>query len=194
MDELEALHPLTAERIEALVKEVQDGRAEQYRELVLHFQLRLQLFCHRMIGNRAEAEDAVQEVFLKAYRDIGSYEPTVSFSAWLYKIAYRHCLNTIRKRKSQFKLLALIKLQPAATAPLRTEETAQDLLNALDPEDRQLVILKVLEERSFADIAEVTGLRETALRKRYERLRKKLNRHATRKEIFDDRQPVSPRV
>lgn len=192
MDELQALHPLTADRIEALVKDVKDGRTERYRELVLHFQRKLHLYCYRMIGNRGEAEDAVQEVFLKAYRDIASYEPTVSFSAWLYKIAYRHCLNTLRKRKSQVKLLALIELQPSATAPLRTEETAQDLLNALTPEDRQLVILKVLEERSFADIAEVTGLRETALRKRYERLRKKLNRNANRKEIFDDRQPVSP--
>lgn len=193
MDEHEPTRPLTAERIEALVKDVQDGRAERYRELVLHYQRRLQLYCHHMIGNRAEAEDAVQEVFLKAYRDIGRYTPTGSFSAWLYKIAYRHCLNVLRSRKTQVKLLALMKQQPTVSVPLDTEETAQHVLSELNPEDRQLVILKVLEERSFADIAVMTGLRETTLRKRYERIRRKLNRQATRKEIFDD-QPVSPRL
>jgi RNA polymerase sigma-70 factor, ECF subfamily len=192
MDVNEPLQPLSAERIEELVKNVQAGQVEPYRALVLHFQRRLQLYCYHMSGNRTESEDAVQEVFLKAYREIGKYRPTVSFSAWLYKIAYRHCLNILQQRKGQQRLLSLLKLQWTSAPPPRIIETAHDILDGLSAEERQLVILRTLEERSFSEISEITGSNVAALRKKFERIRKKLNQKWIRKEILDDRQSVFP--
>ncbi|GLX70424.1 RNA polymerase sigma factor [Paenibacillus glycanilyticus] len=181
----EPIEPHGAEQIEYLVKAVQAGQVEHYRGIVLHFQRKLHLYCYHMTGDRAESEDIVQEVFLKAFREIGKYRPTVSFSAWLYKIAYRHCLNSLKRHKGQHRLLSLIKLQwPSAPSP-RTAETADHLLTGLSPEDRQLIILRTLEERSFAEIAELTSVNAVALRKKFERIRKKL-RNQTRKEILDE--------
>ncbi|MFC5529356.1 RNA polymerase sigma factor [Cohnella yongneupensis] len=128
MDVNEPLQPLSAERIEALVKDVQGGQAESYRALVLHFQRRMQLYCHHMIGDRTEFEDAVQEIFVKAYREIAKYRPTVSFSAWLYKIAYRHCLNVLKQRQGHQRLLSLMTLQWPSAPPPRTAEAAHDLV------------------------------------------------------------------
>jgi len=192
MDVNESMEPLSAEKIESLVKAVQAGQVEPYRAIVLHFQRRLHLYCYHMVGNRAEAEDIVQEVFLKAYREIGRYRPTVSFSAWLYKIAYRRCLNSLRHRQGQSRLLSLIRMQwPSAPSP-ETVESARSLLTGLSAEERQLVILRTVEERSFADIAELTGSNAAALRKRFERIRKKLNRTSNREEELDERKSVFP--
>lgn len=192
MNANERFQPLNAESIEALVKEVQVGRAESYRALVLHYQRRLHLYCYHMLGNASESEDAVQEVFLKAYREIGKYRPSVSFSAWVYKIAYRHCLNAMRQRKGQQRLISLIKLHLVPPVPQRSDENARDLLDGLSPKERQLVILRTFEERSFAEIAELTGTKATTLRKQFERIRKKLNDSPKRKEFLDDRQSLYP--
>ncbi|WP_082061678.1 RNA polymerase sigma factor [Paenibacillus sp. E194] len=51
-----------------------------------------------MLGNKHEAEDAVQDIFVRAYEKLHLYKPNVLFSSWLYKIAYHYCLNLIRKR------------------------------------------------------------------------------------------------
>lgn len=188
MDANEPIQPLCAEAVEWLVKEVQAGHTESYRALVLHYQRRLHLYCCHMTGNRSEAEDAVQEVFLKAYREIGKYEPTVSFTAWLYKIAYRDCLNRLKQRQGQQRLLSLLKLQwPPSAPPPRSLDAAYNLLDGLSAEERQLVILRVLEERSFAEIAEIAGSNASALRKKFERIRKRLNQFSMRKEILDER-------
>lgn len=64
MDNNEHAEELSAAYIETIVKRVQDGEMEQYRLLVLHFQRRIHIYCYHMIGNEAEAEDAVQEAFI----------------------------------------------------------------------------------------------------------------------------------
>ncbi|ACS99210.1 RNA polymerase sigma factor [Paenibacillus sp. JDR-2] len=186
MDVNESMEPLSADRIENLVKAVQAGQVEPYRAIVLHFQRRLHLYCYYMIGDRAESEDIVQEVFLRAYREIGKYQPTVSFSAWLYKIGYRLCLNALKKHKGQHRLLSLIQQQWLTAPATSSDESADCLLKGLSPEERQLVIFRSLEERSFAEIAELTGSNAAALRKKYERIRKKL-RKQMREEKLDER-------
>ncbi|CAM3252966.1 RNA polymerase sigma factor [Paenibacillus lupini] len=189
---MESIQREFAERIEEWVEEVQKGESEQYRAIVLHFQRRIHLYCFHMLGNPSEAEDAVQEVFLKAYTSIATYKPIISFSAWLYRIAHNHCLNLIKQRKKRLQLYNIIvRLQvhePASHAANLVEE----LLESLSVHDRQLVILKVIEERSFAEISEITGDKEATLRKQFERLRKKIVRSSdwNRKELLDENQAI----
>lgn len=189
MDNNDPNQPLNAEQIEELVKEVQSGKVEPYRLLVLHFQRNLHLYCHHMLGNRMEAEDAVQDVFLQCYRKIDQYRNSASFSAWLYKIAYHHCLNLIKQRKGQQRLLSFIK-QQWQSGQRPPSLMVEDLLDGLAVEERQLVILRILEGRSFAEISEITGSPSTALRKKFERIKKKLTKKLIRKESLDDKQSI----
>jgi len=177
---------LSREKIEELVVEVQAGHTEKYRAIVQHYQRRLHIYCFHMIGSQVESEDAVQEVFLKAYREIGKYRPTVSFTAWLYKIAQRHCLNVLRKSSGKQRLLAQLKLNWLSPPSLRTKESAQAFLSMLSVEDRRLIILRVIDERSFAEIEEMMGINAATLRKKYERIRKRFNQKSNKEVIFED--------
>lgn len=192
MDINEQSQPLNAEQIEEIVIAVQTGRIEQYRLLVLHFQRRMHLYCYHMLGNRVESEDAVQEVFLKCYRMIEKYRNSISFSAWMYKIAYNHCLNLINQRKGQQRLMSFIMLERKTETPAHHSTLVEEILDGLSAGDRQLLILRTLEERSFTEISEITGTTSTTLRKKFERIKKKINKKHTRKEFFDEKQSICP--
>lgn len=83
---------------EALAR-VAAGDADAFRGLVERHQDRLVAVCHRLLGDREAARDAAQEVFLKAFRKAGDFEPRAQVSTWLYRIAVNHCLNLLRRRR-----------------------------------------------------------------------------------------------
>ena len=56
-------------------------------------------YCYRLTGSAADAEDLVQETFLKAYSRLDGFQHQSSFSTWLYRIAARHCLDILRKER-----------------------------------------------------------------------------------------------
>lgn len=85
--------------MEQAIKEVRAGDIDQFGIIIDLMQKPLFVYCYHMLGHRQEAEDAVQEVFLKAFEQLDSYRHTVSFSAWMYKIAYHHCLNLLNRAK-----------------------------------------------------------------------------------------------
>jgi RNA polymerase sigma-70 factor (ECF subfamily) len=185
MDTFHQTPQLQDERIEQIVEAVQAGDKEQYRLLVLYFQRRIYVYCHHMLGNRTEAEDAVQEVFLKAYHNIGKYRRSPSFSAWLYKIAYHHCLNLLKQRNGLRRLLSFLTQEGKPEPRPRPSGLVEEILESLPADERQLLILRTVEERSFAEIAEITGASPANLRKKFERIRKKLNKRYNRKEFTD---------
>ena len=75
------------------------GDDSAFAAIVERHQGRLLRLCERMLGDREEARDAVQEVFVKAYRKAAAYEPRGQLYTWLYRIAVNHCLNLLRRRK-----------------------------------------------------------------------------------------------
>jgi RNA polymerase sigma-70 factor (ECF subfamily) len=83
---------------EALAR-VAAGDVEAFQPLVERHQDRLIAVCQRLLGDREAARDAAQEVFLKAFRKAGDFEPRAQVSTWLYRIAVNHCLNVLRRRR-----------------------------------------------------------------------------------------------
>jgi RNA polymerase sigma-70 factor (ECF subfamily) len=141
-----------------------------------------------MLGNFNEAEDSVQEAFLKAYKNIKGYNKSISFSAWIYKITYNHCINVIR-RKKLMKFVPFIEEEKADDKDIteRLEEselnnTLKSVLNKISPKDRSIIISKIIEEKSFEEIGIILNMKPATIRKRYERLRKKLKSILTQTE------------
>lgn len=168
--------------LEECIARVQSGEVEKYAVLVERYQHQMFVYCCRLLGHEQEAEDAVQDIMVKAYEAIGKYKPEVNFSSWLYKIAYHHCINMLRRKKLQQKMYVLFKPELSTPSPEQELDHRQFsaplayALRALTPEERGLLVLRVFEELSYTEISEVQGSQPAALKKRMERLKKKIQR------------------
>ncbi|WP_151733230.1 RNA polymerase sigma factor ['Paenibacillus yunnanensis' Narsing Rao et al. 2020] len=170
-----------SEDTEYWIRRVQAGEVQDYAHIVQQFQHQILVYCWRMLGNEQEAEDAVQDILVKAFERIQLYQPTVSFSSWLYKMAYHHCINVIRRNKRQRSLhrrlsgqsLSADSAAQVAERSLFSEPLSQALLK-LSAEERNLLVLRTFEEKPFGDIAEITGKSTEAVKKKYSRTLSKL--------------------
>ncbi|WP_405106537.1 sigma-70 family RNA polymerase sigma factor [Paenibacillus sp. FSL K6-1217] len=167
---------------EQTVKQVQQGDVQAYTLLIRHFQRPIYLYCYYLLGNREEAEDAAQDIFIRALERLQQYSEIVSFSAWLYTIARNHCLDRIKRRNKSFKLLSLYRQhhqqeqEEEQAGDTRYTEVVHGLLEKLSMEERQILLLRALEEHSFEEIGIIMDMKAGTVRKKYERLRKKLGR------------------
>lgn len=134
-----------------IVQRIQQGEREEFAMIVQVFQQPIFRYCCRLLGNRQDAEDAVQDVLFKAYQSIGQYKPTASFSSWLYRIACNHCLNLLRRRRMQSRLMRIFKPETAAESPEQKVEESlyseilQGALMKLSLEERNMLVLRVFE-------------------------------------------------
>ncbi len=144
--------------MEQLIRGLQAGEAGAYERLLQDYGDRLVRFARRHVGD-AEAEDLVQEVFLRVHRAIGSYDPSGSFAAWLFTIAHRLCLDQRRSRtplKRAGPLDEDVADRRTTTGPddgLR-DALAKAVAN-LPPEQKQVFLLREEGDLSFQEIADV---------------------------------------
>lgn len=163
------------EEIEQTVVRVQTGDVESFTFIVEAYQKPIYRYCCRLLGSRTEAEDAVQDILVKAYQNIGMYRPMASFSSWLYKIAYHHCLSLIRKRQSWRRVMTRFQPDPPAESPEQMmdryifDEPLAVALSYLNAEERNLLVLRIFEEQSFSEIAIIMGKNTDAVKKKYRR-------------------------
>jgi RNA polymerase sigma-70 factor (ECF subfamily) len=140
---------------------------------------------YRMLGDAYEAEDAAQETFLRAYRKLGSYDPTRKFSTWLLSIASHHCIDLLRRRRMTLLSLedeglpasALVSDQPGPEPhAMQSEREAQiqALLNTLSDDHRAVVVLHYWYDLSYEEIARVTDSTLSAVKSRLFRARRML--------------------
>ena len=164
--------------IEEAIDQVLAGNREAYRTIIQAYERKIYTYCYYILRSHEEAEDAVQDIFVKVYQELRRYEKRVSFNAWLYKVAYHHCLDQIRKRKRRNRLLSLYKEQQSkAYYNPNDEEPLQKLfMDNLTSEESNLLILKVVEQYSFEEMGQIMDCNSATLRKKFERLRKKLVR------------------
>ncbi|MGO0058455.1 RNA polymerase sigma factor [Brevibacillus fluminis] len=167
------------EQIEKLVAEIKTGDLERFGEVIEALQQPIFTYCYHMLGHRQEAEDAVQEVFIKAYEHIDKYTKTLSFSAWVYKIAYHHCLNLI-KRKKLYRMVPFLQKELSvedSTASDYLSEPLHVALSQLNAEERNVIILRVVEEKTYEELAAILQKNPAAVRKQYERAVKRCKKY-----------------
>lgn len=138
----------------------------------------------QIVGNAEDAEELVQDTFLKAFRALNGYKGDCRFSTWLYRIAYNVALSAIRKRKQEFLYIEenTINNVPdeavdGAFGVSDSEERIACLLQAIDrllPEEKALITLFYYEEKSLEESGEILGLTTSNVKVRLHRTRKKL--------------------
>jgi RNA polymerase sigma-70 factor (ECF subfamily) len=103
-----------------LIARARAGDETAFSLLVESYQGAIYNLCYRMLGDAAEAEDAAQEVFLRAYSRLSSYDPARPFKTWLFSIASHHSIDRLRKRRL---IWLSIEDEPLAPHPALREQT-----------------------------------------------------------------------
>ena len=131
-------------------------------------------YCHAMLCDYHEAQDAVQLVFIKAHSKQNQFKTGTNLSAWLYKIAYSTCLDILRREKRRIKLVEDLKKQDAQTKDSGLPFYLEQALSVLNAKDRALVFSRAVDEMDYSELEGIYGAKAATLRKRYERAKKKL--------------------
>jgi RNA polymerase sigma-70 factor (ECF subfamily) len=148
---------------------VDEALSEDFAELYRSHYRRVLGLCLRLLGRRAQAEEAAQEVFVKAYRAMDRYDPAQPFAAWILRIASNHCIDLIRRRAREplgfddadADVEAAAGPEDGGEAALTGAQDAEAVRAAVDalPERYRLpVVLAYFEEASYDEIAERLGI------------------------------------
>ncbi|MET8412753.1 sigma-70 family RNA polymerase sigma factor [Streptomyces sp. NPDC005195] len=166
---------------ELLATRAGEGDEEAFSILMRRHSRPLLALALHTLGNLQDAEDAVQDAFISAWRRLPEFRHACAFSTWIYRITVNRCLNSLRRRPVPVSLNAVA--EPTARADCSPAQAAEEdaLANALaealgDLEPRQRVcwILRELQGLSYEQIAQVTGTSEQTVRGRLYRARRSL--------------------
>jgi len=161
-----------------LVRRVLDGQTDEFRLLVDRHQQPIFRFVSGLLGNREEALDATQEVFLAAFKNMPRYDSArAAFSTWLYTIARNRCINILKKhRPAQSDELDLIVVASSAD-PIVSRELSQQLDRALAElpiKQRSAFMLAEIEELPYAEIARIEKTSLGTVKSRIHRAKQRL--------------------
>jgi len=166
------------------IENVLNGNVSAYASLVAKHKNLVFSIVLKIVNNREDAEEISQDVFLKAYQSLKSFEGKSKFSTWLYRIAYNAAISKTRKKRFE-----MVPLEDNVIKNYSTDEISQNM-NTLEETDRQAVLEKALHrlpeednllitlfyknESSMEDISYITGLSLSNVKVRLHRIRKKL--------------------
>ena len=175
------------------IRLAREGDQAAFGRLVHAYQTPVYNLAYRMLGNAAEAEEAAQEAFLRAYTRFQTYDPKRPFRSWLLSIASHYCIDRLRRRRITWLSLEeeiaapdgpaeAAKLQMGSDRPnpeaemidRQTEETVQEMLSTLSATDRAAVTLRYWYDCSYEEIADVLDLTVSAVKSRLHRARRTL--------------------
>jgi len=174
-----------------LARQAQAGDESAFAEIVRRYSPRVFSVASRFFRQRSLVEEAAQEVFLKAYTQLGSFEGRGSFEGWLTRIATNTCLNMVRgaKRRPELTVSDLTEdenqwldqqsagvghEQPSVENNVVAADLADRLLSVLSPEDQQALLMIDGDQASVKEVAEATGWSESKVKVRAFRARKKV--------------------
>ena len=158
-----------------LVRRVLAGETDVYRHLVARYRDRLGRYAVHMLGNTEDAEEALQDSFVRAYRSLARCEDPDRFGAWLYRILLNRCRTAGGRRTRREKTIVANEnavLDASVSHPaeqMAWREEIQRALAKLDDDQREAFLLKYVEDKSYEEISEITGAGISALKMRVKR-------------------------
>jgi RNA polymerase sigma-70 factor (ECF subfamily) len=165
------------------IEETLAGNEDAFAGLVDRYQHMVYTLCHKMLDHSGIAEEVAQDVFIKCYRSLASYNGRSQFSTWLYTITYNACIDAIKKRKRHaadpLEHIDRGEQETIEQEDLLEREDKQNVIQSaiqqLNKEERMIVILFYYEEMSLKEIAKVMNLKENNVKVKLHRCRQKLS-------------------
>ena len=171
-----------------LIKMVKDGDKKAFNTLVENYQKKIYNLARRIVINHHDADEVVQETFVKAYLNMSKFSEEYKFYTWLYRIAVNTSLTLLKKRK--YRGLSLEKIteedhfQPVSDADPHQDSQDSELKNlirmalqSLSPELRSAFVLRTSKEMSYKEIAQTLNISEGTVMSRLSRAREKLKKY-----------------
>jgi RNA polymerase sigma-70 factor, ECF subfamily len=161
----------------ALISRAQEGDLDAFAALVTFYYPQCLRFAKQMLGVREDAEEAVQDAFVRAFRALPRYEHRERFGAWLYRIVANRCRTVALRRQRRERLVIPIDgpFREEAGPENRLDELrfatddVQRALEALPADQREAFLLRHVEDLSYEEMANVTGAGVSALKMRVKR-------------------------
>jgi RNA polymerase sigma-70 factor (ECF subfamily) len=167
--------PIQNDSDAAVVARVLAGETAAYAILVARYRAQFGRYAVRMLGTREDAEEALQDAFVRAYRSLARCDDPERFGSWLFRILANRCRTAGTRRgrrektfvRDEVALLDASHDHPAERAAWREE--IQRALMLLDAEQREAFLLKHVEDLGYEEMAEMTGVGVSALKMRVKR-------------------------
>lgn len=191
---------LTPLRERRLIEDAQQGCADSARKLVEAHQERLHAFVWRMLRNDHDAEEVCQDAFLRAFQSLHRFDFNYRFSTWLFTIAYRLCLNGMRRHKDYAGDVDFAVMQTDGRGPdetgvyegvansdeaKRLKKTIWDAVDQLTPAQKATVLLFYKEMLSCQEIGEILGMPAATVKSHLHRARGRLKDMLERQLVED---------
>jgi len=192
----------------ALLAAAREGHEQAFERLLEPHRRALRAHCYRLLGSLHDAEDALQETSLRAWRSIDRFEPRGPFRAWLYRIATNVCLTAIERRARLPEALdpeeaeVVSYLQPFPDRLLDTELAVEEreslglafvsVMQLLPPRQRAVLVLREVLGWSAKEVADLLGDSVASVNSALQRAREKLDRERAAGRLARDHAPASP--
>ena len=159
-----------------LIAEILGGDVESFGLLVQRYRDTCTRFAVRMLGSPTDADDVLQSAFMRAFRGLANCRDRDRFGGWLYQIVVNECRTfASRQRRRELRFVANPEVLERAVAETEDDsvstigEHIEQALSKLPAEQREAFLLKYVEEMSYDEMAEVTGIGVSALKMRVKR-------------------------
>lgn len=150
---------------EQIAEAVQRGEIDSFGELVSRYEVKLKRYARKFLSREEDVGDLVQDVFIKAYQHMQSFDTKLRFSPWIYRIAHNVFVNELRRKSRYgfglFDADAILPILPAAetadqdTLDSETRAELEQHLMALVPKYREVIVLHYFEDLSYQEISDV---------------------------------------
>jgi RNA polymerase sigma-70 factor, ECF subfamily len=183
------------------------GDEEAFVQLTAPLRRRLHVHCYRMLGSVHDADDALQETMLRAWRGIGRFEPRAELSSWLYRIATNVCLRMIEQRGRRDSASIDAYLQPypdGLLEPVTPEEEAErretiglafvTAMQLLPPRQRAALVLRDVLGWSAREVADLLGVSVAAANSALQRARDRVERERREGSLARVHRPADERA
>ena len=174
----------------ALLVRLRRREPAAFEQLVRANKDRIYDFCVRMLGDREEAYDVTQEIFVSVHLHLDKFREDAKLSTWMFRIAKNHCLNRLkylkrrgRGRSDDYAEANELQINESVGSPIKPDEVLEAsrerewvhrAIAELDEDQRMLVALRDIEGLSYEEIVEITELPEGTVKSRLHRAREKL--------------------
>ena len=150
---------------EEIAGHIQKGKVDYFEEVMERYQGKIVGYLNRLMRNNDDAKDVSQDVFVKVFRNINSFDTSQRFSPWIYRIAHNEAVNNLKRRVREplhfFDPEILFPHPVAAEDPqsdaerLEIKEALNKCLDLVDEKYREVLVLRYFEDLDYKDISEI---------------------------------------